>query len=43
LVGTGMIFYGLISQPKASLSALVTVGGGAIIFRLWEGRTRSVA
>jgi APA family basic amino acid/polyamine antiporter len=36
LVGTCMIFYGVISQPKASLSALGTAGVGALVYRLWK-------
>jgi APA family basic amino acid/polyamine antiporter len=34
LVGTCMIFYGVISQPKASLTALCTAGVGALVYRL---------
>jgi APA family basic amino acid/polyamine antiporter len=33
LVGTGMMMYGLISQTKASLTALATVGAGALVYR----------
>ena len=36
LVGTCMIFYGVISQPKASLTALSTAGVGALVYRLWK-------
>src|SRR5258705_184092 len=33
LVGTCMMVYGVISQTKASLSALATVGVGAAVYR----------
>jgi APA family basic amino acid/polyamine antiporter len=36
LVGTCMIFYGVISQPKASLTALCTAVVGALVYRLWK-------
>jgi APA family basic amino acid/polyamine antiporter len=32
LVGTSMMVYGVISQPKASLTALATVGVGAMVY-----------
>jgi len=32
LVGTAMIVYGLIWQPKASLAALATIGAGAAVY-----------
>jgi hypothetical protein len=31
-----MIFYGVISQPKASLTALCTGVVGALVYRLWK-------
>lgn len=33
LVGTGMMIYGVIWQPRASLTALATVGAGALVYR----------
>jgi APA family basic amino acid/polyamine antiporter len=33
LVGTGMMVYGFIWQPKASVSAMVTVAAGALVYR----------
>ena len=33
LVGTCMMVYGVIWQPKASLTALATVGAGALVYR----------
>src|SRR5262249_25156152 len=36
LVGTCMILYGVISQPKPSLTALCTAGVGALVHRLWK-------
>jgi APA family basic amino acid/polyamine antiporter len=33
LVGTGMMIYGVLQQPKASLTALATVGAGALVYR----------
>jgi APA family basic amino acid/polyamine antiporter len=33
LVGTGMMVYGVIWQPRASLTALATVGLGALVYR----------
>ena len=33
LVGTGMMVYGVIWQPRASLTALATVGVGALVYR----------
>jgi hypothetical protein len=42
LVGTCMIFYGVISQPKASLTALCTAGAGALVYRLWKRSHRPV-
>jgi basic amino acid/polyamine antiporter, APA family len=35
LVGTGMMIYGVLQQPKASLTALATVGAGALVYRFW--------
>jgi len=32
LVGTCMMVYGVISQPKAALTALATVGVGAMVY-----------
>ena len=34
LVGTGMMVYGFIGQPKASFSAFATVAIGALVYRL---------
>jgi APA family basic amino acid/polyamine antiporter len=34
LVGTTMMIYGFIGQPKASFSALATVAVGALVYRL---------
>jgi hypothetical protein len=33
LVGTGMCFYGMIWQPKASFAALGTIALGALVYR----------
>jgi hypothetical protein len=33
LVGTGMMLYGFIWQPKASVSAMATVAAGALVYR----------
>jgi len=33
LVGTGMMVYGVLQQPTASLTALATVGVGALVYR----------
>ncbi len=33
LVGTGMCFYGMIWQPKASFTALATIATGALVYR----------
>jgi APA family basic amino acid/polyamine antiporter len=33
LVGTGMMVYGFIWQPKASISAMATVAAGALVYR----------
>jgi len=33
LVGTCMMGYGVINQPRASLTALATVGAGALVYR----------
>ena len=33
LVGTGMCFYGMIWQPKASFTALATIAAGALVYR----------
>ena len=33
LVGTCMMGYGVIWQPRASLTALATVGAGALVYR----------
>src|SRR5260370_6575845 len=38
LVGTGMMGYRVIWQPLASLTALATVGGGALVYR-YGGRS----
>jgi APA family basic amino acid/polyamine antiporter len=35
LVGTGMMIYGVVQQPKASVTALATVGLGALVYRYW--------
>jgi len=35
LVGTGMMIYGVVQQPRASLTALATVGAGALVYRFW--------
>ena len=35
LVGTCMMVYGVIWQPRASLTALATVGAGALVYRYW--------
>jgi APA family basic amino acid/polyamine antiporter len=32
LVGAGMMFYGIIWQPKASLTALATIAAGAAVY-----------
>jgi basic amino acid/polyamine antiporter, APA family len=32
VVGTAMIVYGIIWQPKASLTALATIGAGAAVY-----------
>jgi len=42
LVGTCMILYGVISQPKPSLTALCTAGVGALVHRLWKPSHRPV-
>jgi hypothetical protein len=33
LVGTSMVIFGVISEPIPSLSALATVGAGALVYR----------
>jgi len=33
LVGTCMMVYGIVWQPLASLTALATVGAGAVVYR----------
>jgi len=33
LVGTCMMIYGVILEPRASLTALATVGAGALVWR----------
>jgi hypothetical protein len=33
LVGTCMMVYGIVWQPLASLTALATVGAGALVYR----------
>jgi hypothetical protein len=33
LVGACMMVYGVIWQPRASLTALATVGAGALVYR----------
>jgi basic amino acid/polyamine antiporter, APA family len=33
LVGACMMIYGVIWQPRASLTALATVGAGALVYR----------
>jgi APA family basic amino acid/polyamine antiporter len=35
LVGTGMMIYGVIQAPRPSLTALATVGVGALVYRFW--------
>jgi basic amino acid/polyamine antiporter, APA family len=35
LVGSGMIVYGVIWQPRASLAALGTIAAGAAVYHLW--------
>jgi basic amino acid/polyamine antiporter, APA family len=35
LVGACMIGYGIIWQPKASLTALATIGAGAAVYHVW--------
>jgi APA family basic amino acid/polyamine antiporter len=40
LLGCCMMIYGLISQTKASLAALATVGAGALVYRLRVGRAQ---
>jgi hypothetical protein len=35
LVGTCMIVYGVVWQPVASLTALVTIGAGAAVYHVW--------
>jgi APA family basic amino acid/polyamine antiporter len=35
LVGTGMIVYGIIWQPKASLAAAATIALGAAVYHFW--------
>ena len=35
LVGAGMMTYGIIQQPVASMTALATVGAGALVYRFW--------
>jgi APA family basic amino acid/polyamine antiporter len=35
VVGTAMIVYGIIWQPAASVTALVTLGAGAAVYHLW--------
>jgi len=32
LVGTCMMLYGVVQQPKASLTAFATVGAGALVY-----------
>jgi hypothetical protein len=34
LVGTAMMIYGFIGQPKASFGAFATVAAGAVVYRL---------
>jgi APA family basic amino acid/polyamine antiporter len=41
LVGTGMMVYGVIWQPRASLTALATVGLGALVYRYGVRRPKS--
>jgi APA family basic amino acid/polyamine antiporter len=41
LVGTCMMIYGVIWQPKASLTALATVGAGALVWRFGLRARRS--
>jgi hypothetical protein len=33
VIGTAMMIYGLTQQPKASITALATVGLGALVYR----------
>jgi APA family basic amino acid/polyamine antiporter len=35
LVGTCTMLYGVVQQPGASLTALATVGAGALVYRFW--------
>jgi basic amino acid/polyamine antiporter, APA family len=42
LVGTGMIAYGTISQPKASLTAAATIAIGAAVYHFWFAEKASV-
>jgi basic amino acid/polyamine antiporter, APA family len=35
LVGTGMMIYGVVQAPRPSLTALATVGVGALVYRFW--------
>jgi len=35
VVGMAMIVYGIIWQPAASVTALVTIGAGAAVYHLW--------
>jgi APA family basic amino acid/polyamine antiporter len=42
LVGTGMMVYGVIWQPRASLTALATVGLGALVYRYGVRGQKSV-
>ncbi|HEY2018355.1 MAG TPA: amino acid permease [Bryobacteraceae bacterium] len=35
LVGTCMMIYGVVQQTRASLTALATVGAGALVYRFW--------
>jgi APA family basic amino acid/polyamine antiporter len=41
VIGTAMMGYGLMSQPKASLTALATVGAGALVYRFGIGARRA--
>ncbi len=41
LVGSCMVVFGLISQPKASVTALGTAAVGAVVYHFWGGARRA--
>jgi APA family basic amino acid/polyamine antiporter len=41
LVGTWMIVYGVIWQPKASLTALATIAAGALVYHFGVAQKKS--